>query len=257
MGFPLDNNLTLQGQVAYVTGASRGIGWATAELFAQYGASVILGSREITDSLIHGAQSLQGRYNVEVLPIAANALDAAAVKDSYRQILAHFGRLDILVNNAGVLEDALIGMITDEMIATVLGVNLIGAIHNVQSASRVIRRSRDGGSIVNLSSIVGVVGNEGQIVYSASKSGVIGLTKSAAKELAPFGIRVNAVAPGFIDTDMTRSLPPAKHSERMQSIRMGRIGTPVDVASVILFLVSGLSRYVTGQVVGVDGGMTI
>ncbi len=162
----------------------------------------------------------------------------------------------MLVNNAGILDDALLGMVSDEMIERSFRVNTFGAIHHLQAAARLMQRNNEG-SIVNLSSIIGVVGNEGQTVYAATKSALIGLTKSAAKELAPRRIRVNAVAPGFIDTEMTRALPPEKFEERSAGIKMGRVGTPEDIARSVLFFASDLSRYVTGQVLGVDGGMLV
>jgi 3-oxoacyl-[acyl-carrier protein] reductase len=171
-------------------------------------------------------------------------------------VFSAFGRLDVLVNNAGVLKDALIGMVSDDVLEDTFRINTFGAIHHLQAASRLMQRS-GGGSIINMTSIIGVVGNEGQIAYGSPKAALIGLTKSAAKELAPRGVRVNAVAPGFIDTDMSRSLPADKYADRVASIKMGRVGTPEDVADVVLFLASDLSRYVTGQVIGVDGGMVI
>lgn len=167
-----------------------------------------------------------------------------------------FGRLDILVNNAGILRDGLIGMVPDVDIRETLGVNVIGTINCIQAGTRLLHRS-GGGSIINLASIIGVRGNKGQIVYSASKGAVITTTLSAAKELAAKGIRVNAIAPGYVDTDMIKSVPPETHAQVLASIGMGRIGSPDDVANVALFLSSDLSCYVTGQVIGVDGGMLI
>jgi 3-oxoacyl-[acyl-carrier protein] reductase len=165
-------------------------------------------------------------------------------------------RLDVWVNNAGVLVDGLIGMVPPKDIDQTLGTNLAGVIHGTQAALRVMSRGQSG-SIINMTSIIGRFGNVGQLVYGASKAGVIGATLSAAKELAPKGIRVNAIAPGFIRTDMVAALPPEKFKERVASIRMGRIGEPEDIADTALFLASDLSRYITGQVIGVDGGMAI
>ena len=147
-------------------------------------------------------------------------------------------------------------MVTDEAIERTLGVNLKGVLYGIQAAGRLMSRG-GGGSIINLTSIVGRFGNAGQLAYASSRAGVIGATLSAAKELAPANVRVNAIAPGFIDTDMVRQLPPEKFEERMASIGMKRIGTPQDVANAALFLASDLSSYVTGQVLGVDGGMLI
>lgn len=165
-------------------------------------------------------------------------------------------RLDILVNNAGVLDDALIGMVTRDQIQQVFDVNTFGLLYCSQYAARLMARNQCG-SIVNLSSIIATHGNEGQAVYGGSKAAVIGITKSLAKELAQNNIRVNAIAPGFIDTDMTRALPAEVFQARVDSIKMGRIGHPDEVANVALFLASNLSTYVTGQTIGVDGGMLI
>ncbi len=182
--------------------------------------------------------------------------DPAAVAHVYQQIFKTYGRLDALVNNAGILQDALLGMITPAVVERTLAVNLAGSLYNLQAAARLMSRKASG-AIINVSSIIGVEGNVGQALYGSSKAGIIGLTKSAAKELAPKGIRVNAVAPGFIDTDMARQLPPEIFQQRVASVPMGRIGLPEDVAKVVLFLASDLASYVTGQVIGVDGGMVI
>ena len=182
--------------------------------------------------------------------------DADAVKNAYGEIFRRFRKLDVLVNNAGVLQDALLGMIPTQTIRTVLDVNIVGSLLHLQEASRLMARNRHG-SIINLSSIIARFGNEGQTVYAASKAAVIGMTLAAAKELAPRNIRVNAVAPGFIDTTMTRQLPPEKYQQRVAGILMGRVGSPEEVARAIVFLASDMSSYITGQVLGVDGGMIV
>jgi 3-oxoacyl-[acyl-carrier protein] reductase len=244
----------LEGQVAFVTGASRGIGWAVAELFAQHGAHVALNGRRDPDGLAARAADLRTRFGVETLALPGDVSAAADVDGFFRAIFKQWKRLDVLVNNAGVLEDALLGMIPNEMIDTVIDVNTKGAIRCLQGAARLMARARRG-AIINMASIVGTHGNEGQAVYAASKAALIGLTKSAAKELAPQGIRVNAIAPGYIETDMVRALPADKQARLIASIGMMRPGTAEDVARVALFLASELSAYVTGQVVGVDGGL--
>ena len=202
------------------------------------------------------AEELAAELGVETLAVACDASRSDEVEAAYQSVFRRFRRLDVLVNNAGVLADALLGMISPADVERIVATNLFGSIYHLQAASRLMRRGRSG-SIVNMASIVGVTGNAGQAVYSSSKAAVVGLTRSAAKELAPLGIRVNAVAPGFIDTDMTRALPEAVFEERAASIKMGRVGRPEDVAGTVLYLASDLSAYVTGQVIGVDGGMLI
>jgi len=246
--------LDLKNRVALVTGSSRGIGLAIAKRLAECGAHIVLNGRY--QETLDKAAELFTEYGVECLPVAADVGDFSQVEDMIRKVFNRFKRLDIMVNNAGVLHDDLIGMIRKEDVAATIQTNLIGVLHGTQAAARLMMRKRSG-SIINTSSIMGRRGNAGELVYSASKSGVIGATLSAAKELAPMGIRVNAIAPGFIDTDMTRGLNPDLHRKRVESIGMGRIGKVEDVADVVLFLASDLSRYVTGQIIGVDGGMLV
>lgn len=246
----------LTGKVAIVTGSTRGIGWAVAELLAAQGAHVVINGRADSAQIEQRASELSERYGVETLGIAADASDSKQVAAVYQAIFKRWRRLDVLVNSAGILRDALIGMISDELIRDTIQVNLVGSIYHLQAAAKLMGRAKSG-SIVNLTSIVGVEGNEGQAVYAASKAGVIGLTLASSKELAPQGIRVNAIAPGFIHTDMTAQLPKEKYELRSSLIRMQRVGTAQDVAHAALFLASDLSSYVTGQVLGVDGSMQI
>ena len=234
----MESTLRFDGKVAFITGSTHGIGWATGRLLA----SRVEGLRRI------GAAPAMGLF--------LDITDLHQLTAAYRQIFQTYKRLDILVNNAGILEDALLGMIPAESIARTFAVNTFSAIHNLQQAARLMVRNR-GGAIVNVSSIVGRVGNEGQAVYSASKAALIGLTLSAAKELAPKNIRVNAVAPGLIETRMIGQLAPDKRAQLEKGIKIGRIGSPDDVANAIAFLVSDLASYITGQVLGVDGGMLI
>jgi 3-oxoacyl-[acyl-carrier protein] reductase len=246
----------LAGRVALVTGATRGIGWATARALAAAGAAIVLNGRSSREQLEARVAELRAEHGVPCSGALGDVSDAAVVKGWYQEIFRTHRRLDVLVNNAGVLEDALVGMIPEASIAHTLAVNVAGALHNLQGAARLMARG-GGGSIVNVSSIIGTHGNAGQTLYAASKAALLGMTRAAAKELAPSQVRVNAVAPGFIDTDMTRALPRKAYDERLAAIGMGRIGTPDDVARVVLFLASDLSGYVTGQVIGVDGGMLV
>jgi 3-oxoacyl-[acyl-carrier protein] reductase len=244
----------LIGRRALITGAGRGIGRACAISFARAGASVLLNARD-PDRAAEAAEQIARETGGDVKPCAFDVTDQTAMKAAFAGI-GSSGKLDILVNNAGILRDALIGMTTPAMTQEVYAVNVFAPIAASHFASRLMQRQKSG-AIVNLASIVGVRGNEGQAVYASSKAAVGGLTLSLAKELAPSGIRVNAVAPGFIETDMTRSVPEAKAEKIRSGIRMGRSGTAEDVANVCLFLASDLAGYVTGQVIEVAGGMTI
>jgi 3-oxoacyl-[acyl-carrier protein] reductase len=248
--------LILKDKISFITGSTRGIGWATAQEFARQGAVVILNNRSGGDLLEERCEELRGKFKGTVMGLAADVNEAAAVKTCYTEIFRCFKRLDVLVNNAGILRDGLLGMISEETMRAVIDTNLLGSLVHLQEASRLMARNRCG-SIINVSSIIGRFGNEGQTVYAASKAAVIGMTIAAAKELAPKNIRINTVAPGFIDTAMTRQLPREKYDQRVAGIRMGRVGTAEEVAQAITFLASDMSSYVTGQVLGVDGGMIV
>mgnify|MGYP003603027799 CR=1 FL=1 len=247
--------MSLAGNVIVVTGASRGIGRAVALECAARGAKLLLIARDPAALETVGAQcSHAGAAQVDCAPLDLRACDGIA--RLFQDLLARHGRLDGLVNNAGMLHEGLLGMIRPDGIANVLAVNVKAPLMMMQYAARLMGR-RNSGSVVNLASIMGTHGAAGLSLYSASKAALLGATRSASKELAPRGIRVNAVAPGFIDTDMTRGMPEAAHATRLASIGMGRAGTPEEVARVICFLLGPDSTYVTGQIIGVDGQMVL
>lgn len=246
----------LADKTVWVTGASRGIGRAVALACARQGAAAVAVAGRNGEALDALAREIEGAGGQPVLVLPYDVGKPAEIKEAFIKFNKALGRLDVMVNNAGIIDDALLGMITEAQIERVLAVNLAATIHHMQYAARLMTRQKRG-SIVNIGSIMGRVGNVGQVVYAASKAGVIGATLSAAKELAPSQIRVNVVAPGFIDTEMTRGLPEEKFKERLASIRMKRVGSAEEVAQVVVFLGSDMSSYVTGQVIGVDGGMTI
>ena len=245
----------LKGKTAIITGASRGIGKEVAILFAKNEADLILISRN-EERLSALQKELTETYDVDVKYYALDITDSDKLKDVFAEIKRDKKPIDIVVNNAGIMEDAVLQMVKPELIQKTYATNVFALIDVSKRASKLMLRNKRG-SIINLTSIVGVEGNLGQSIYSSSKAAVIGFTKSLSKELASLNIRVNGVAPGFIDTDMTRGMEPKFYDKNLASISMGRLGTTSDVAKVILFLASDLAEYVTGQIIGVDGGMII
>lgn len=245
----------LSGKVCLVTGAGKGIGSKTVEVFAQEGAIVY--ANDVTEgTLDEKALFLSQKYNVAVHPVYFDVTDERAAKAAIMRIKKESKRLDVLVNNAGIMQDAVIGMISKDLVEKVFDVNVYSVISLIQLASRLMRAQKSG-SIINLCSIVGVEGSAGQLVYSASKGAVRAITLAASKELASDNIRVNAVAPGMIDTNLFRSIGSKSIEKNLQNIKMGRLGTPEDVANGILFLASDLSSYITGQIIGIDGEATV
>ena len=243
----------LDGKVALITGAARGIGKAIALRFAQEGADIAFTDLEINDDAKQTIEELEALGH-KVKAYASNAADFEQTHQVVEEIHKEFGRIDILVNNAGITRDGLMLRMEEKQWDAVLTVNLKSAFNFIHALTPIMARQR-GGSIINMSSVVGVSGNAGQCNYSASKAGLIGLTKSIAKEMGPRGIRANAIAPGFIITEMTAALPQEVRDQWVKTIPLRRGGTPEDVANVALFLASDLSSYVSGQVINCCGAM--
>lgn len=244
----------LQGKVALITGASRGIGKAIAMKFASEGADVVFSDLNRDENM----EATEKELNAIGIKAKGYASNAALFSDSEKlaeEIIADFGRIDILVNNAGITRDNLLLRMTEQDWDAVLTVNLKSVFNLTKAIQRYMIKQK-GGSIINMSSVVGVNGNAGQSNYSASKAGMIGFTKSIAQELGSRGVRCNAIAPGFIETEMTHKLPDNVREEWIKTIPLRRSGKPEDVADVATFLASEYSSYVTGQVISVCGGMS-
>lgn len=245
----------LTGKVALVTGASRGIGKEIALTLAANGATVIVnynGSKERADEVVKEIEAAGGTAEA----IQCNVAEFQASEEMVKNVLASYKKVDILVNNAGITRDGLLMRMTEEDYDAVLDTNLKGTFNMIRHLSRSFLKQRSG-KIINLSSVSGVMGNAGQANYSASKAGVIGLTKSVARELASRGVCVNAIAPGFIDTEMTQAMPQEAQDGLKQMIPLGRMGEAAEVAKLVLFLAGNDSNYITGQVISIDGGMTM
>ncbi len=244
----------LKNKVALITGGSRGIGKAIALLFASQGATVAINyssSEDEAKQIVKEIEEMGGKAMV----VGANVANGEDAKLMIKKVVDAYGTLDILVNNAGITKDMLLLRMTELEFDDVIDVNLKGVFNCTKHASRIMMKK--GGSIINMSSITGVIGNIGQSNYAASKAGVIGFTKSVAREFAGKNLRVNAIAPGFVETDMTDKLQQGIKDNLVLNIPMGRIGKAEEIASVALFLASDLSSYITGQVIGVNGGMAM
>ncbi|MFN4144715.1 MAG: 3-oxoacyl-[acyl-carrier-protein] reductase, partial [Runella sp.] len=245
----------LENKVALITGASRGIGRAMAQRFAQEGAQVAFTYL----SSIEKGQALEAelaQYGTKVKGYRSDASDFKAAEDLIAQVVADFGTIDVVVNNAGITRDGLLMRMTEEQWDEVLRVNLKSVFNLTKAVTKVMMKARSG-SIINITSVVGLTGNAGQANYAASKAGMIGFTKSVAKELGSRNIRCNALAPGFIETEMTGELNEKAIEEWKQSIPLKRGGAPEEVADCAVFLASDMSKYITGQVLQVDGGMVM
>ena len=245
----------LTGKIALVTGASRGIGAGVAKKLAASGAYVYVnynGSAARADEVVNEIVTAGGQAEA----IQCDVADFDKCKEMIDKIIADKGRIDILVNNAGITRDDLLMKMSEDEFDAVISTNLKGCFNTIRHASRYLLKQR-AGKIINMSSVSGVAGNAGQANYSAAKAGVIGLTKSVAKELSSRGINCNAIAPGFIETEMTAAMTDKAKEATIAAIPLGRTGQPEDIAKAVLFLASDMSDYITGQVINVDGGMVI
>ena len=249
----------LEGKTALITGATRGIGKGIALKFASEGANIAFTGRGANEDMLAALEAT--RQEVEALGVkciayASDAANYAQTEETVKKVKEDFGSIDILVNNAGITKDGLMLRMTEEQWDTVINANLKSAFNFIHACLPIMMRQR-GGSIINMSSVVGVHGNAGQANYAASKAGMIALAQSVAQEMGPKGIRVNTIAPGFIETAMTEALPDEIRKEWIKKIPLRRAGQTEDVANTALYLASDLSSYVTGQIIQVDGGMNM
>ena len=247
--------MLLENKIAVVTGAGRGIGRGIALALAREGAMVVVnynGSKERAEEVVRTIEEAGGK----AVAIQCNISDFEAAKEFFANVVKEYGKIDILVNNAGITKDNLMMKMSEEEFQSVIQTNLAGTFHGVKFVTRPMMKQRQG-RIINIASVSGVIGNMGQANYSASKAGVIGLTKAAAKELASRNITVNAVAPGFVATEMTDVLSDSAKEAAVATIPLGRFGEVEDIAETVVFLASDKAKYITGQVICVDGGIAI
>ena len=245
----------LKNKNAIITGGARGIGREIAKTLAKNGANIAINYRTYNDELEKLVSELEG-YNIKVLTYKCDVSNESEVEAFINEVKDKFNSIDILINNAGITKDGLILRMSEKDFTDVLDINLKGTFNMTKAVSKIMVRQRQG-KIINISSVVGVAGNAGQCNYAASKAGVIGFSKSIARELASRNINVNVIAPGYINTDMTKVLSDNIKEEVLKAIPMKKIGDPIEVANLALFLSSNLSDYITGQVINVDGGMVM
>ena len=247
--------MLLENKIAVVTGAGRGIGRGIAFALAREGAMVVVnynGSKDRAEEVVRTIEEAGGKATA----VQCNISDFEAAKEFFANVVKEYGKIDILVNNAGITKDNLMMKMSEEEFQSVIQTNLAGTFHGVKFVTRPMMKQRQG-RIINIASVSGVIGNMGQANYSASKAGVIGLTKAAAKELASRNITVNAVAPGFVATEMTDVLPDSVKEAAVATIPLGRFGEVEDIAETVVFLASDKAKYITGQVICVDGGIAM
>lgn len=247
--------IDLNGKVALITGGSRGIGKAIAINLASYKANIVINYTSNKEHALKVKEEIES-YGVKSIVIKCDVSKSDEVNNMIEEVVKEFGQIDILVNNAGITRDGLLMRMKEEDFDSVIDINLKGVFNCTKSATKYMMKKRYG-KIINISSVVGLIGNAGQANYCASKAGVIGLTKSSARELASRNINVNAIAPGFIDTDMTSVLNENLKETMLKNIPQNRFGSPEDVANLVLFLASDMSSYITGQIINVDGGMVM
>lgn len=245
----------LKGKNAIITGASRGIGREIALTLAENGANIVINYRNYNNEIEALVKDIEAK-GVKIVTVKCDVSNFEEVKNLISEAKEKLGSIDILVNNAGITKDGLLMRMKQEDFESVLDVNLKGVFNTTKLITPIMMKQRTG-KIINISSVVGLVGNAGQCNYAASKAGVIGFSKSIARELAPRGVNINVVAPGYIDTDMTNGLSDKVKESILQTIPMKKMGSTKDVANLVLFLSSGLSDYITGQVINVDGGMVM
>lgn len=246
----------LSGKVALITGSARGIGKAIALELANHGAKIVINDILPKNEIDKTLEEIR-KSSDQAIGIRADITIFEEVESMVKEIINKFGKIDILVNNAGIIRDSLLIRMKEEDWDAVININLKGTFNCSKTVAKYMMRQKSGGKIVNISSVIGLVGNIGQANYAASKAGIIGLTKSIAKELALRNINVNAIAPGFIETDMTKRLSEKVRKDLQQQIPLKRLGTVKDIAKVVYFLVSDNANYITGQVINVDGGMVM
>jgi 3-oxoacyl-[acyl-carrier protein] reductase len=247
--------ISLKEKTAVITGSARGIGRAIAEKLAEAGAKIVISDILVEDGE-KTAKEIKEKYGVETLFISSNVSDSQSADELVSKAHEAFGKIDVFVNNAGITRDTLLLRMKEDDFDRVISVNLKGTFNCTQSVLKKMIKQRSG-SIINIASVIGLIGNVGQANYAASKAGVIGFTKSVAREGAPRGVRANSIAPGFIKSDMTHILNEEVQKQILSQIPAGEMGTPEDVANAVLFLASDLSSYITGQTLTVDGGMVM